>query len=118
LIKLELESTFHPEAEARLRIAAWYYEVRQAGRGDREALEWRREHEPANSAVDMAAAMGIELLKEAQYRNLQTLGGADTKTSSWVQRKRLGITRPPCACRQPLCFAPDSERTRHEGGQA
>ena len=52
---------------------------------DREALESRKEHKPKNSAVDMAAAMGIELLTEAQYRDLQKLGAFDTKTSSWVK---------------------------------
>jgi hypothetical protein len=62
---------------------------------DREALEARKEHKPANSAVDMAAAMGIELLTEAQYRGLQELGAFDMKTSSWVKtpdsiRKRGG----------------------------
>lgn len=52
---------------------------------DREGLESRKEHRPQNSAVDMAASMGIELLTEAQYRALQALGEFDTKTSSWVQ---------------------------------
>lgn len=52
---------------------------------DREALESRKEHKPENSAVDMAAAMGIELLTEEQYRELQKLGNFDTKTSSWVR---------------------------------
>ena len=52
---------------------------------DREALEARKEHKPKNSATDMAAAMGIEILTEAQYRELQTLGEFDTKTSSWVK---------------------------------
>jgi uncharacterized protein DUF4256 len=52
---------------------------------DREALESRKEHKPANNAMDMAAAMGIELLSEEQYRALQKLGNFDTKTSSWVQ---------------------------------
>ena len=52
---------------------------------DREALEARKEHKPANSAMDMAAAMGIELLTEEQYRGLQKLGEFDTKTSSWVK---------------------------------
>ena len=52
---------------------------------DREALEARKEHKPKNSATDMAAAMGIEMLTEAQYRELQTLGDFDTKTSSWVK---------------------------------
>jgi hypothetical protein len=51
---------------------------------DREGLASRKEHRPANSAIDMAAAMGIELLTEAQYRALQKLGNFDTKTSSWV----------------------------------
>lgn len=52
---------------------------------DREALESRKEHAPKNNAVDMAAAMGIELLTEEQYRRLQELGNFDTKTSSWVK---------------------------------
>jgi hypothetical protein len=51
---------------------------------DHEALESRKEHKPANSAVGMADAMGIELLTEEQYRELQKLGRFDTKTSSWV----------------------------------
>ena len=52
---------------------------------DREALESRKEHKPENNAVDMADAMGIELLTEEQYRELQKLGNFDTKTSSWVK---------------------------------
>ena len=52
---------------------------------DREALESRKENKPAGSAMDMAAAMGIELLTEDQYRELQKLGNFDTKTSSWVK---------------------------------
>jgi hypothetical protein len=52
---------------------------------DREALASREENKPENSAVDMAAAMGIELLTEKQYRELQKLGNFDTKTSSWVK---------------------------------
>lgn len=52
---------------------------------DREALDSRKEHKPKNSALDMAAALGIELLTEEQYRQLQTLGAFDTKTSSWVR---------------------------------
>jgi hypothetical protein len=52
---------------------------------DREALEARKEHKPKDSAVDMAAAMCIELLTEEQYRELQKLGEFDTKTSSWVK---------------------------------
>ena len=52
---------------------------------DGEALQARKEHKPAGSALDMAAGMGIELLTEEQYRELQNLGEFDTKTSSWVQ---------------------------------
>lgn len=51
---------------------------------DREGLESRKEHKPKTSAVDMAAAMGVELLTEEQYLELQKLGEFDTKTSSWV----------------------------------
>jgi len=51
---------------------------------DREALESRKEYKPENNALGMAAAMGIELLTEEQYRELQKLGNFDTKTSSWV----------------------------------
>ncbi|MFF2886278.1 DUF4256 domain-containing protein [Paenibacillus sp. NPDC057967] len=51
---------------------------------DHAALESRKEHKPANSAVGMAAEMGIELLTEAQYRALQQLGNFDAKSSSWV----------------------------------
>ncbi len=51
---------------------------------DHEALESRKEHKPANSAVEMAADMGIDLLTEDQYRNLQKLGSFDLKTSSWI----------------------------------
>ncbi len=52
---------------------------------DGDALESRKENKPADSAMDMAAAMGIELLTEEQYRELQELGNFDTKTSSWVK---------------------------------
>src|SRR6202795_2694321 len=51
---------------------------------DRKALESRKEHKPKNSAIDMAATMGIELLTEEQYRELQKLENVDTKTSSWI----------------------------------
>ena len=51
---------------------------------DREALDARKENKPKGSAVEMAAAMGIDLLTEEAYRALQTLGEFDTKTSSWV----------------------------------
>jgi hypothetical protein len=62
---------------------------------DRQALESRKEHKPKNNAIDMAAAMGIELLTEEQYRELQKLGNFDSKTSSWITtpseiRKRGG----------------------------
>ena len=61
---------------------------------DREAQESRKEHQPENNAIDVAAAMGIELLTEEQYRELQKLGEFDTKTSSWVKTpsdiRRLG----------------------------
>jgi hypothetical protein len=52
---------------------------------DREALNARKEHKPKDTALDMATAMGIELLTEAQYRELQQLGEFDLKTSSWVK---------------------------------
>jgi len=60
---------------------------------DREGLESRKEHKPENSALDMATAMGIELLTEEQYLELQKLGEFDTKTSSWV--KTPGDIRKP-----------------------
>jgi hypothetical protein len=52
---------------------------------DREGLESRKEHRPKNTAMDMAAAMGVELLTEEQYLELQKLGEFDIKTSSWVK---------------------------------
>ena len=52
---------------------------------DRVGLESRKEHRPVNSAIDLAAAMGIEILTEEQYRELQGLGVFDAKTSSWIQ---------------------------------
>ena len=52
---------------------------------DREALEFRKENKPQNCAIDMATAMGVELLTEEQYRELQRLGEFDAKTSSWVK---------------------------------
>ena len=52
---------------------------------DREALESRKENQPKDSAMNMAAAIGIELLTEEQYRELQKLGAFDRKTSSWVK---------------------------------
>jgi hypothetical protein len=52
---------------------------------DREGQDSRKEHRPENNAIDMATAMGIELLTEEQYRELQTLGKFDAKTSSWIK---------------------------------
>jgi hypothetical protein len=52
---------------------------------DREGLESRKEHKPENTAIDLAAAMGIELLTEEEYQALQKLGNFDTKTSSWIK---------------------------------
>ena len=52
---------------------------------DREALDSRKEHKPKNNAIDMAATMGIELLTEEEYQELQKFGNFDTKTSSWVK---------------------------------
>jgi Protein of unknown function (DUF4256) len=52
---------------------------------DREALDSRKEHKPKNNVMDMAAAMGVEILTEEQYRELQKLGEFDTKSSSWVK---------------------------------
>jgi hypothetical protein len=52
---------------------------------DREALDARKEHKPQGSAVEMAASMGVALMTEEQYRELQRLGEFDTKTSSWVE---------------------------------
>jgi len=51
---------------------------------DHDALESRKEHKPKNSAIDLAADMGIELLREEEYRDLQKLGNFDEKTSSWI----------------------------------
>ena len=52
---------------------------------DREALNDRKENKPENNAIDVATAMGVELLSEQQYRNLQQVGNYDTKTSSWIK---------------------------------
>jgi hypothetical protein len=52
---------------------------------DREALDSRKEHKPTDNAIETASAMGVELLTEEQYRELQKLGEFDTKTSSWVK---------------------------------
>jgi hypothetical protein len=60
---------------------------------DQEALDSRKEHKPQNSAVEMAAAMGIELLTEEQYRALQSLDKFDAKTSSWIKTPPDGGVR-------------------------
>jgi Protein of unknown function (DUF4256) len=52
---------------------------------DREALDARKEHKPANCITDLAASMGVDILTEEQYRELQQLGNFDTKTSSWIK---------------------------------
>ena len=64
---------------------------------DREALDSRKEHKPESSVMDMAAAMGIELLNEEQYRELQKLGEFDLKTSSTVSLSDSQWTRPATA---------------------
>jgi hypothetical protein len=60
---------------------------------DRKALDARKEHKPKTSAIEMAAAMGIEILSEEEYKTLQTLGAFDTKTSSWVKTPAAIRTR-------------------------
>ena len=82
---------------------------------DGKALESRKEHKPKNSAIDMAADMGIELLTEEQYRELQQLENFDTKTSSWVKtppeiRKHGGAIF--CDCRYDHVF------TYHNGAES
>jgi len=82
---------------------------------DREALESRKEFKPENNAIDLATAMGIELLTEEQYRELQTLGKFDMKTSSWVKtpaeiRKLGGAIF--CDCRYDHVF------TYHNGAES
>ena len=82
---------------------------------DREALESRKEYKPENNAIDMAASMGIELLTEEQYRELQTRGKFDTKTSSWVitpaEIRKLGGAIF-CDCRYDYVF------TYHNGAES
>ena len=74
---------------------------------DREALESRKENKPKNNAIDMAAAIGIELLTEEQYRKLQQLREFDTKTSSWIMTP-ADIRKPGgaffCDCRYNTVF--------------
>ena len=82
---------------------------------DRQAQESRKEHKPKNNVIDMAAAMGIELVSEEEYRELQKIGNFDTKTSSWVKtpadiRKRGGAIF--CDCRYNTIF------TYHNGAES
>ncbi len=82
---------------------------------DREGLESRKEHRPANSAVDMAAEMGIEMLTEEEYRELQKLGEFDLKTSSWV------LTPPAIRTQGGALFCDrryDHVFTYHNGAQS
>jgi hypothetical protein len=82
---------------------------------DREALDSRKEHKPKNSVADMAATMGIELLTEAEYFELQKLGEFDTKTSSWIATpadiRKLGGALY-CDCRYGRVFV------GHNGAQS
>ena len=87
---------------------------------DRAALEARKRNKPKNSAPDMAAAMGVELLTEEQYRALQQLGEFDTKTSSWVQtpanvRKLGGASSVIAALIPSLCITTVRTRTMPPG---
>ncbi len=88
---------------------------------DGEALASRKENKPKNSAVDMAAAMGIEILTEEQYRELQQLGKFDTKTSSWVKtpddiRKLGGAIF--CDCRYNTVFVYHNGAESYYAGRA
>lgn len=87
---------------------------------DREALDSRKEHKPKNNAMDMAADMGIELLDEKQYRELQKLGNFDTKTSSWiitpVEIRKLGGALF-CDCRYDTVFVYHNGAESYYGGR-
>ncbi len=82
---------------------------------DREALQSRKENKPKGNAVEMAAAMGVEILSEEQYRELQKLGAFDLKTSSWVKTpaaiRKLGGALF-CDCRYDTVF------TYHNGAES
>ena len=88
---------------------------------DREALESRKEHKPKDSAMHMAAAIGIELLTEEQYRELQKLGKFDTKTSSWVKTpsaiRKLGGALF-CDCRFDTVFLYHNGAESYYAGRA
>ena len=88
---------------------------------DREALESRKENKPKNSAVGMAASMGIELLTEVQYRELQKLGKFDTKSSSWVKTpsaiRELGGALF-CDCRYDAVFVYHNGAESYYGARA
>ena len=88
---------------------------------DHEALEKRKENKPADSAINMAADMGIEILTETQYRELQQLGKFDTKTSSWVKtpaeiRKLGGAIF--CDCRYNTVFVYHNGAESYYAGRA
>jgi uncharacterized protein DUF4256 len=87
---------------------------------DREALDSRKEHKPKNSVVDMAAAMGIELLTEEQYFELQKLGEFDTKSSSWIATpadiRKLGGALY-CDCRYGRVFVGHNGAQSYYGGR-
>ncbi len=88
---------------------------------DREALEARKEHKPKDSAINMAAGMGIELLTEEQYRELQKLGKFDEKTSSWIQTpaeiRKLGGALF-CDCRYEQVFVYHNGAESYYGARA
>ena len=90
---------------------------------DREALESRKEHPPEDTAIDMAAAMGIELLTEEQYLELQKLGYFDEKTSSWVLtpaeiREQGGALLPTAVMAVSSCIRTARRATTGSEGSA